>query len=107
MAVLFRPEDLDESGGNCRRGASAPKCESAPKQDATSDTPQLLNTFTEILFRVGSRSAPIGTLYVWCFRPPFQRFAAILAGMPIQCRFINIAFQSRRSRSGIRTTRRR
>src|SRR5690242_2135485 len=31
------------------------------------------------------------------------RFAAILAGVPIRRRFINIAFQSRRSRSGIWT----
>jgi hypothetical protein len=36
-------------------------CESAPKRDPTSDRPQLLDTLKEILFRVGSRSALIGT----------------------------------------------
>ena len=47
-------------------------CESAPKRDPTSDRPQLLATLKEILFRVGSRSAPIGTPHVWCFRRRFQ-----------------------------------
>src|ERR1700758_4628281 len=37
------------------------RCESTTKRDPTSDTPQLLDTLKEILFRVGSRSAPIGT----------------------------------------------
>ena len=36
-------------------------CESAPKRDSTSDRPQLLDTLKEFLFRVGPRSAPIGT----------------------------------------------
>jgi hypothetical protein len=34
-------------------------CESATKRDPTSDRPQLLDTLKEILFRVGSRSAPV------------------------------------------------
>ena len=38
-----------------------PGCESAPKPDPTSGRPQLLGILKEILFRVGSRSAPIGT----------------------------------------------
>jgi len=46
-----------------------PLCESAPKRDPTSDRPQLVDTLKEILLRVGSRSAPIGTLYVWVFSP--------------------------------------
>src|ERR1700758_5407952 len=37
------------------------RCESTTKRDPTSDTPQLLDTLKGILFRVGSRSAPIGT----------------------------------------------
>ena len=36
-------------------------CESVPKWDPTSDRPQLLDTLKEFLFRVGPRSAPIGT----------------------------------------------
>ena len=43
------------------RLSELPGCESAPKGDPTSDRPQLLDTLKKILFRVGSRSAPIGT----------------------------------------------
>jgi hypothetical protein len=42
--------------------AAISACESAPKRDPTSDRPQLLDTLKEFLFRVGSRSVPIGTL---------------------------------------------
>ena len=41
---------------------SAIHCESAPKRDPSSDSPQLLDTTKEFLFRLGSRSVPIGTL---------------------------------------------
>ena len=36
-------------------------CETAPKRDPTWDRAQPLDALTETLFRVGSRSAPIGT----------------------------------------------
>src|SRR5262249_21388041 len=52
--------------------SEAQGCESAPKQDSTSDSPQLLDTLKDILFRMGSRSAPIRTPYFWCFSRQFQ-----------------------------------
>jgi hypothetical protein len=53
-AVCPTPERADP-------GSRRDECESAPKRDPTSDRPQLLGTLKEILFRVGSRSAPIRT----------------------------------------------
>src|SRR5262249_4059648 len=43
--------------------------------DPTSDRPQLVDTSKEILFRVGSRSAPSGTPHVWSFLVLFQLLA--------------------------------
>ena len=57
-------------------------CESAPKQDPTSHRPRLLGKSKEMLVRVGSRSAPIGTLHVCCCCRRFHWLAAVLAGGP-------------------------
>jgi hypothetical protein len=49
------------NGAPLRYCAARSNCESASKRDPTRDRPQHLDTTKEILFRVGSRSAPIGT----------------------------------------------
>src|SRR6516162_6787462 len=58
--------------GSCLCGSAQLRCGSAPKRDPTSDRPQLVEILKEIFVRVGSRSAPIRTPYVWCFSSDFS-----------------------------------
>src|SRR4051812_24975765 len=71
QAQLPLPPSCRQGGG---RPSRAPDCEPAPKRDPTSDL-QLVDGLKEISFRVGSRSAPIGTPHVWRFLRRFQLLA--------------------------------